>query len=153
MDISLEFLLHFHAWGHPEIYEAGAVPGGASRLVAMDDQASFEGPRLRGTLMPGGADWQITRDDGVTEVFAHYLLRTDDGVLLEVTNRGIRHAAGEAPQQAGTGGTADPGAQYFRGTPVFRAPAGPYDWLNRSTYVFTGVRTPAGIDMWFYRIV
>ena len=51
--------------------------------------------RWRGTIVPGGADWQYVRADGVTVVEASYLLRTDDEVLIEVHNRGIRHGPAE----------------------------------------------------------
>jgi hypothetical protein len=76
MDIQLQFLFVFKGTGKPVAHEVGLGPLGARRLVVLDDQATFSGPRLRGTLMPGGADWQLTRTDGVTEIAATYLLQT-----------------------------------------------------------------------------
>ncbi len=141
MDIQLELLFVFRGTGKPAIHEASAGPLGQRRLVVLDDQARFEGPRLRGSLLPGGVDWQLQRADGVTEIDATYLLRTDDGVLLKVINRGLRH-----------GPTAEPEKTYFRCTPTIEAPTGPYDWLNRSAYVATGLRSAGGIELWFYRM-
>ena len=50
-----------------------------------------EGPRLRGEVLPGGADWQYVRPDGVLQLTARYTLRADDGALIQVVNRGLRH--------------------------------------------------------------
>jgi hypothetical protein len=144
MDIALELLFVFKGTGRPTIQEVAPGPLGQRRLVVLDDQARFEGPRLRGTLMPGGVDWQLLRADGVTEIDATYLLRTDDGVLLKVINRGMRHAVADPT---------DPVAMYFRCTPAIEAPTGPYEWLNKSVYVCTGVRAPDGIELWFYRVM
>lgn len=153
MDIQLQLLFVFKGTGKPVIHEAGPGPLGVRRLVALDDQATFSGPRLRGTLVPGGADWQLTRADGVTEIAATYLLRTDDGVLLTVTNRGIRHALPDVVTRMVGGETVDPEVVYFRCTPQIEAPAGPYEWLNRSVYVCTGTRTSDGIALWFYSVL
>ncbi len=153
MDIQLQFLFVFKGTGKPVTHEVGLGPLGARRLVVLDDQATFSGPRLRGTLMPGGADWQLTRTDGVTEIAATYLLRTDDGVLLTVTNRGIRHALPDVAAAMARGEPVDPAAVYFRCTPQIEAPAGHYEWLNRSVYVCTGTRTSDGIALWFYSVL
>lgn len=153
MEIQLQFLGVFRGTGKPAIHEVGSGPLGIRRLVALDDQATFEGPRLRGRLVPGGADWQLTRADGVTEIAATYLLRTDDGVLLTVTNRGIRHAPPEVAARSARGESVDPGALYFRCTPQIEAPSGAYEWLNRSIHVATGIRTRDGIELWFYSLL
>ncbi len=51
----------------------------------------FEG-RITGRLVPGGADWPLIQEDGFTDIDARYVLETDDGYLIYVTNIGIRHA-------------------------------------------------------------
>ncbi len=84
---------------------------------------TFEGPRIKGELVPGGADWQVTRPDGVTVVEALYTIRADDGALIHVHNLGI-----VAPGAEGA-------APYVRTTPKFDAPVGPHDWLNRAIFV------------------
>jgi hypothetical protein len=152
LNLELELLFVFKGTGKPAIHEAEPGPLGQRKLVVLDDQARFEGPRLRGTLMPGGTDWQLVRADGVTEIDAAYLLRTDDGVLLKVVNRGLRHAPPVVASHPADRGEVDPGTPYFRCTPTIEAPTGQYDWLNRSVYVATGVRTATGIELWFYRV-
>lgn len=84
----------------------------------------FEGPRLRGTVLPGGADRQLLRADGVKELDALYELQTDDGVVITVRNRVLIDES------------ATPG-RYARSVLQLSAPAGPHDWLNRRVFVGT----------------
>src|SRR5690606_17166604 len=88
---------------------------------------------LRGEVMAGGADWQLRRPDGVTEVLAIYSIRTDDGAVIEVDNRGI------IVPPAAPGGRA-----FIATTPRFHAPQGPYEWLNKTAFVGTITPNPAG---------
>jgi hypothetical protein len=81
--------------------------------------------------MVGGADWQLVRPDGVTEVNALYSIRTDDGAVIIVDNRGII-----VPAAAGIG--------YVRTNPRFHAPQGKYDWLNKTMFVGTITPSPQG---------
>jgi hypothetical protein len=87
---------------------------------------------LKGEVLAGGADWQLRRPDGVTEVLAIYSIRTDDGAVIEVDNRGIivPPADGRPP--------------YVRTAPRFHAPQGPYEWLNKTTFVGTITPSPQG---------
>ena len=97
--------------------EVGATPLGQRRYIPITG-GTFEGSRLRGTILPGGADWQTSRPDGVTEVDALYSIRTDDGTVIIVRNCGVIAAGG-----------------YMRTAPRFEAPAGPHSWLNQSQFV------------------
>jgi len=92
---------------------------GLRRLIPITG-GSFSGPRLKGVVVPGGGDYQLVRPDGVTTVEARYTLKTDDGALIYVNNRGLI-ASGAAVRTA----------------PEFEAPAGPHDWLNKSLFVGT----------------
>jgi hypothetical protein len=87
---------------------------------------------LKGEVLAGGADWQLRRPDGVTEVKAIYSIKTDDGVVIEVDNQGII-----VPP-------AVDGSRYVRTTPRFHAPQGPHDWLNKTTFVGTITPAPQG---------
>jgi hypothetical protein len=129
----------------------GETPVGLKRVVPILG-GTFTGPEMRGTIVPGGADWQCVRADGVTVVEARYLLRTDDNVLIEVHNRGIRHGPAEAMKRLAAGENVDPCEYYFRATPVLIAPAGKYDWLNRSLFVCSGARYATAITLWIYQI-
>src|SRR2546425_12595313 len=68
----------------------GAVPHG-TRLTAAIGSGHFEGPRLRGKVLPGGGDWTLLRGDGVLELDLRLTLETDDGALIHMTSVGIRH--------------------------------------------------------------
>jgi Protein of unknown function (DUF3237) len=129
----------------------GETPVGLKRVVPILG-GTFGGPEMRGTIVPGGADWQYVRADGVTVVEARYLLRTDDDVLIEVHNRGIRHGPAESMKRLAAGESVDPSEYYFRATPVLTAPAGKYDWLNRNLFICTGARYATAITLWIYRI-
>jgi Protein of unknown function (DUF3237) len=130
----------------------GDTPAGLKRVVPIVG-GEFKGPRIRGTIVAGGADWQYVRADEVTVVEARYLLRTDDGVLIEVHNRGIRHGPPEIMQRLADGENVDAGEYYFRATPVLTAPYGKYEWLNRSLYVCSGARYATAITLWVYQIL
>jgi hypothetical protein len=131
--------------------EVGATPSGVRRIVAIAD-GSFQGPLLRGTILPGGADWQIIRTDGVAELQAHYVLKTDDGILIQVRNRGLRHGPEEVLKRIAEGAGVDPSEYYFRTTPVFEAPAGRYEWLNRSVFVATAARHAFAVAVQIFRV-
>jgi hypothetical protein len=129
----------------------GETPHGVRRVVPITG-GRFEGPEIRGTILPGGADWQVVRGDGANELEALYLLRTDDGVVIQVRNRGLRHGPPDVMRRLAAGETVDPGEYYFRAVPSFAAPAGKYEWLNRSIHVCTGARYGGAIRLWFYRV-
>ena len=74
--------------------DLGDVGKGRRRIVPISG-GEFSGPVLRGTVLPGGADWQIMRSDGVAELEARYTLRTDDGALIDVRNVALRHGPPE----------------------------------------------------------
>jgi hypothetical protein len=98
---------------------------GLRRLIPIAG-GTFEGPDLQGEIVPGGADWQLTRPDGVLEVDARYTLRASDAVLIHVRNRGIV----VFPPLVET--------PYVRTVPEFEAPLeSPHAWLNRTLFLGT----------------
>ncbi len=114
---------------------------------------SFEGPRIKGILRAGGIDWQTTRPDGVTEIEAHYSLETGDGAVIRVVNRGFRHGAPEVMRRLAEGEIVDPSEYYFRAAPMFEAPNGRYDWLNRSLFISSGERRSNSVVIRFYEVL
>jgi hypothetical protein len=132
--------------------DQGAAPDGQRRHIPILG-GTFEGPLLRGEILPGGADWQVTRSDGVLLLDAIYAMRTDDGAVIQVRNRGMRSGPPEIMAALARGERIDPASIYFRAAPTFVVPAGPHDWLGRALFLCTGERWADGIRLWVWRVV
>ena len=122
----------------------GAVPYGSRRLAPVSG-GTFEGPRLRGTILSGSsADWLLLRSDGVLELDLRCTLRTDDGALILMRSLGLRHGPPEVIAAIGRGETVDPSTYYFRTLPRFETAHPAYSFLNRLIAVASGDRRPEG---------
>jgi len=122
----------------------GAVPHGTRRTAPLGG-ATFEGPRLRGTILAGSsADWQLLRSDGILEMDLRFTLRTDDGALISMSAFGLRHGPPEVIAAIGRGDTVDPSSYYFRTLPRFETAHPAYSFLNRLIAVASGDRRPEG---------
>lgn len=108
------------------VLDMGASVDGARRSIPITGGV-VHGPRLNGEVIPGGADYQVTRSDGSTLLRAVYMIRTDDGVLVNVVNEGYIVPPG----------TSGNDTLYFRTAPDFVAPNGKYGWLNHTIFVST----------------
>ena len=129
----------------------GQVPGGLRRIIDITG-GTFEGPGIKGKLLPGGADWQLIREDGFTIIDARYTLQTDGGDLIYVSNIGMRHASPEVMQRLNAGETVDQADIYFRAVPAFETAAPELEWLMRNIFVATGERYPNGVIIRFWRL-
>ncbi len=122
----------------------GAVPYGSRRLAPVSG-GTFEGPRLRGTILSGSsADWLLLRSDGVLELDLRCTLRTDDGALILMRSFGLRHGPPEVIAAIGRGETVDPSSYDFRTMPRFETAHPIYSFLNRMIAVASGDRRPEG---------
>ena len=144
------------------VYEAGGalddpIPIGetvdGTRRIIPIFKGPVEGPRIKGELLGNAADWQLTRPDGVTVADATYAMQTDDGVVIQIHNRGLRHGPPEVMKRLVAGEEVDPAEYYFRTIPEFIAPIGKYDWLNKSVFVCAGARYANGIKLWVWRVL
>ena len=116
--------------------------GSGERRVVRILQGRLEG-RLNGEVLPGGADYQLVMPDGTSYLSARYVVRTDDGALILVHNRGIRHGViGD-----------DPAKYYFRSTPRFETGDERYAWLNKTIVVCSGARAPTSVILNFYAVL
>ncbi len=115
------------------------VRGGETRGFVSVAGGDVTGPRLEGEVISdSGGDWPIFRSDGVVAFDARYLIRTSDGVIVQVFNRGYAHAPAEVQTRIDRGEPVAPTENYFRLSPVFETQAGPHDWLTRSVFVGYG---------------
>jgi hypothetical protein len=128
----------------PTIEDLGETPSGL-RKIATVAGGSFAGERLRGTVKasPGG-DWLLLRSDGVLCLDVRLTLQTDDGALIYMCYRGLRHGPKDVIERLNQGEAVDPALYYFRSVPVFETSSSRYSWLNRAIFVATGRREASG---------
>ena len=110
-----------------EAYRVGETPHG-ERIVIPITGGTFEGPQIKGTILNGGADYQLAnKSQHRTELEAIYSIKTDDGVFIHVRNRGIICDGKDSQGNP---------IFYFKAAPQFEAPAdSKYAWLNNALYV------------------
>lgn len=110
-----------------DVTELGATKYGTRRMIPITG-GTFSGANIKGIVLPGGADFQVTRADGDTEFEARYMLKTHDGVAIHVTNRVLYHM----PK---TEANAKP---YLRSVIELEAPSNSaYDYLNHAFFLGT----------------
>ena len=121
----------------------GETPIG-NRRVGLVAGGTFEGPKLRGTVLPGGSDWIIDRPDGATMLDVRIVLQTDDGATIGLQYRGLRHGPAAVMEKVNTGVFVDPAEYYFRTVGTFETAAAQYAWLNKVFGIGSGSRPPEG---------
>ncbi len=115
----------------------GATTAGWRGVYPVDG-GHFEGARLRGRVLPGGADWVVRRGDGATAIDVRLMLATDDGATIAMTYTGLLCLNGTAGRQFRNGEPADYRDTYIRTTPRFETADERYVWLNRVIAVANG---------------
>jgi hypothetical protein len=148
---TLEFIFAAHVLIGLSL-DFGDVGKGGRRIVPISG-GEFSGPKMRGRVLPGGADWQVLRSDGVSELEARYSLQTDDGALIEVRNLALRHGPPEVIAALAAGQPADPGSYYFRGATFFTTAAARYAWITKHIVVAAGERQPDAVKLKFFQVL
>jgi len=126
-------------------------PYGKRRIIPITG-GTFEGPRVRGEVVPGGADWQIVHSDALVTLTATYALRADDGALIAVTNSGFRRADPELLAALERGEDVDQRQIYFRTTARFETDAPQHRWLSDHLFIGSGRRRPGGVIITFWQV-
>lgn len=107
------------------LINVGDSKRGTRRIIPITG-GTFEGPKIRGEVLPGGEDWQLVRPDGDTELNARYLLKTDDGHIIQVINQALIHTGKQN------------NVFYCKSVLDFEAPVNsPYDYLNHAIFIGT----------------
>ena len=135
-----------------DIVSMGEGPLGERRLVPIIG-GSFEGPRLRGRVLGGGADWQIVRGDGVVDLDARYALEDSDGNRIKVISQGYRHGPPEVLMALARGEEVDPHRYVFRTAMRFETGARNLAWLNTTLAMTTAQRHARRVDLRAWRIL
>lgn len=126
--------------GVDRLHDVGQTPFGLRHIDVLGE-GSFEGPRLKGTVL-GGMDQKIFRRDGAMNPNVRLVLRTDDGALIYMYYTGVRYGPPEVMRRIAAGEDVDPSEYYLRNTPYFETASDVYDWLNRIVAVGVGRRMP-----------
>ena len=114
---------------------------GATRAAIWAAQGTFEGPRIKGRVIPmSGGDYPLVRPNGVIDFDARYLLEADDGTMIYMMNRSYRHAPPATAARMEALDPVEPSEYYMRVMPTFETPVGKHDWLTRTIIVGSAER-------------
>lgn len=138
--------------------EAGQVMGlnsrGQRRIIPITG-GSVTG-QINGSVLPGGADFQLVVSQTCADLDARYLLQLDDplwaGAHVFVQNRALRRGSPEDIDKLVRGEPVDPAAIYFRCAPTFEVSHPALTWMTESLFIGTGARYPDRVEMWFFRV-
>src|SRR5690242_14528566 len=130
----------------------GKTPG-VDRRIGEIPGGYFQGERLSGKILSSGSDWQVVRDDGAWAINVRTVLETDDGHLIAMRYRGLRHGPKEVLEAIGRGEQVSPLAYYMRVSVWFETSSEKYGWINRVVAVAHGHRLAAGAIYSVFEIV
>lgn len=131
--------------------EAGRTVRGLRRLIPiLGGEAVGDGWRAR--VLPGGADFQLVVSDTLAELDARYMLETDGGDLIYVTNRAVRSGPPELMAKLVRGEPVDPALIYFRCSPSFETASPSLRWITERMFVGSGARQPDRVVMRFFEL-
>lgn len=134
----------------PQLF--GKTPYGERRVINITG-GTVSGPRLTGKILPGGADWQIIRPDGVADIFAKYTFQIDGGGFVLVTSAGLRHGPPEAIAKLAQGEAVPREQYYFRTSVRFETADPKADWLNRVLMIAVGAREKMKVKLDLYEVL
>ena len=150
VQLQFEFLMKVAA-DVGELTSMGGGPLGERRVVAITG-GSFEGPGLRGAVVPGGADWQIVRGDGAADIQARYTIESEAGARILVSSEGLRHGPSAVMERLARGDNVDPSLYYFRTVMRFETADPSVDWLNRILALARGQREANAVRLDVYEV-
>ena len=131
--------------------EVGRTARGLRRLIPiLGGEARGDGWTAR--VLPGGADFQLVVTDTLVELDARYMLETDGGDRIYVTNRALRSGPPELMAKLVRGEPVDPSQIYFRCSPSFETASPSLRWITERMFVGSGARHPDKVVMRFWEL-
>lgn len=131
---------------------AGDFGHGLRRIIPiLGGEVIGEG--MRGTIYPVGADFQVIRPDGFTELEAKYAFELNDGAVIYIENIGIRFGPKEVLDRIAKGEAVDPALIYFRSVPKFETGAAKYRWLMQNLFIGVGARHPDRVELDVHQVL
>ena len=134
----------------PQLF--GNTPYGERRVINIAG-GTVSGPRLSGKILPGGADWQIIRSDGVADIFAKYTFQIDGGGFVLVTSAGLRHGPPEVIAKLARGEAVPRDQYYFRTCVRFETADPQAGWLNRVLLIAVGERKKMKVKLDLFEVL
>ncbi len=131
---------------------AGDFGHGTRRIIPILG-GELRGEGMKGTVFPYGADFQIIRPNGLTELEAKYAFEMDDGAIVYIENVGIRFGPKELLDRIAKGEIVDPALIYFRSVPKFETGAVKYRWLTENLFVGVGARHPDRVEIEVHQVL
>jgi hypothetical protein len=131
---------------------AGDLGYGTRRVIPVLG-GTVTGEGVNGTIHQGGADFQIIRPDGFTELEAKYTFELDDGAVIYIANYGIRFGPKEALDRIARGEIVDPALIYFRSVPKFETAHPDYRWLMQNLFIGVGARHPDRVELAVHQVL
>jgi hypothetical protein len=128
------------------VHEIGPTPAGNRRVIPITG-GTVQGDGWTARVLPGGADFQAIVTPSLARLDARYVLETDGGDLIYVSNQAIRVAAPEVTAKLVRGEPVDPALVYFRCVPAFETSSAALAWINERLFVGTGVRRPDRVEI------
>ena len=129
----------------------GPAPSGERRYVPLGT-GTVNGPELKGSVVSGGIDWQTSRSDGAIEIAAHYVIRTNDGALIEVRSEGLRHGPPDVMARLAAGEAVPAGEYFFRSLMRFTTGAPGWLHLNKVMAIAAGQRQAREVVLDVFRL-
>ena len=132
----------------------GQTAHGERRIIPITG-GTFEGPKMKGVVLSGGADYQfVNKENTRTEIEAIYNLKTDDGVVIHIRNVGLVIKTKEQAEAVARGEQIDATKLYFRAAPKFDAPQeSKYAWLNDSIFICTRLPSQGFVYLQVWRVL
>jgi hypothetical protein len=129
-----------------------ATPVGA-QMVFIAKGGSFEGPRMKGEVLPGGGDWLRVGEDRIGRVDVRAFFRTDDGALIDYRSGGIIKIPDDGLERLEAGERLPFEETYVRTTPKYETSDERYAWLNELVIVGHNELSKDRIDYRQYRVL
>ena len=134
------------------VTSAGDIGTGVRRIIPITG-GEVRGPGIKGAIFPCGADFQVIRPNGLTELEAKYAFTMDDGAIVYIENVGIRSGPKQLLDRIAKGETVDPALIYFRSVPKFETGAEKYRWLMEHLFIGVGARHPDRVEIDVHQVL
>jgi hypothetical protein len=131
---------------------AGDLGHGVRRIIPILG-GEVRGEGLKGTIFPVGADFQVIRPNGFTELEAKYAFEMNDGAIVYIQNMGIRFGPKELLDRIAKREIVDPALIYFRSVPKFETGAEKYRWLTENLFIGVGARHPNRVEIDVHQVL